>query len=267
MNETGPFGEKREAATPTALAEIRRHIQDLLSDDFNTRVVSLERLETHGADAAGEIVRTMLKKSSEPHVMNSLSEALEEIGGPSIPELVGAFDQIGEIRRQTDAYLLLNLIETLRRIEDPVAADPVARQIPKLNFAIERNHNNVLVDICELAKVRIHAILADWNYSAATDDLHSMLGDGRKRLRDGLVDALIPFGDRRALLPLLRLHPIEESVSMSGAGTIRQAFRDIVRRHSVEESEPIFAELTDVERGTFEKLFPKAKAARSGSQA
>ncbi len=263
MNEPGPFSGKIGATTPTTFSEIRTHIQDLLSDDYNTRIFSLEQLEKYGADAAQEIMRTMLKKASEPHVMNSLSEALEEIGKPSVPVLIQAFEEIHEIRKPTDAYLLLNLIETLRRIENPVAAKSIAGQLPKLNAAIKRNHNNVLIDICELAKVRIHAILADWNYSEATDDLHSMLGDGRKRLRDGLVPALIRFGDRRALLPLIRLYPIEESVSMSGAGTIRQAFHEIIRRHSVGESDPIFAELAEKERGTFEKLFPKVKAVRT----
>jgi HEAT repeat protein len=248
------------AQTPTTLLEIRASIKNLLSDDFTTRGISLEQLEKYGAEAAQEIVHTMLKMADKPHAMNRLCEALEEIGKPSMDYILPTLHQITEIMKPTDAYLVLNLIETLYRMEDPSASEPVARQLGKFSAAINRNHNNVLVDICEQAKVRIHTILANWNYSAASDDLHSMLGDGRKRVRDGLVNALGRFGDHRALLPLLRLHPIEESVSMSGASTIRQTFRDIVRRHAIGESETLFGSLTDEERGTLEKLFPKTKA-------
>jgi len=248
------------AHPPTTLLEIRKSIQNLLSDDFTTRGISLEQLETYGVEAAQEIVRTMLKMADEPHAMNRLCEALEEIGKPSMSYILTTLDQISEIRKPTDAYLVLNLIETLYRIEDPGASEPVSRQLNKFSAAIERNHNNVLVDICEQAKVRIHTILANWNYSAASDDLHSMLGDGRKRVRDGLVNALGRFGDQRALLPLIRLYSIEESVSMSGASTIRQTFRDIIRRHAIGESESLFGSLTEEERGTLEKIFPKTKA-------
>ncbi|MDP6957173.1 MAG: HEAT repeat domain-containing protein [Planctomycetota bacterium] len=248
------------AQTPTTLLEIRKSIQNLLSDDFTTRGISLEQLEKYGAEAAQEIVRTMLKMADEPHAKNRLCEALEEIGKPSMSYILTTLDQISEIQKPTDAYLVLNLIETLYRIEDPSASEPVSRQLIKFSAAIGRNHNNVLVDICEQAKVRIHTILVYWNYSAASDDLHSMLGDGRKRVRDGLVNALGRFGDQRALLPLIRLYSIEESVSMSGASTIRQTFRDIIRRHAIGESESLFGTLSEDERGTLEKLFPKSKA-------
>ena len=250
--------EKREGDTLT-LQEIRTSIQNLLSDDFTSRGVSLEELETSGTKGAQEVIRTMWKKATDPHAMNRLCEALEEIGKPSLGYIVAALDQISDIRKPTDAYLVLNLIETLYRIEDPIASRPVSEQLTKFNAAIDRNHNNVLVDICEQAKVRIHTILAYWNYSEASDDLHLMLGDGRKRVRDGLVDVLGQFGDRRALLPLIRLYPIEQNVSMSGATTIRQSFREIIRRHEIVDSEPLFHELTHDERGTLEKLYPKMK--------
>ena len=68
------------AQTPTALLEIRASIKNLLSDDFTTRGISLEQLEKYGAEAAQEIVQTMLKMADKPHAMNRLCEALEEIG-------------------------------------------------------------------------------------------------------------------------------------------------------------------------------------------
>ncbi|SVB97378.1 uncharacterized protein METZ01_LOCUS250232, partial [marine metagenome] len=97
------------AQTPTTLLKIRTSIKNLLSDDFTTRGISLEQLEKYGAEAAQEIVQTMLKMADKPHAMNRLCEALEEIGKPSMDYIIPTLHQITEIRKPTDAYLVLNL--------------------------------------------------------------------------------------------------------------------------------------------------------------
>jgi HEAT repeat protein len=244
--------------------EIQKHIRHLLSDDFNSRAESVEELEKFGVDAAHALVDTLMRKGSQPHAVISLTEALEEIGKPSVEVLIHALGHITEIRKPDHAYLLENLIETLGRIQDRTIAAPLAQQLSKLNDAITRNHHRVLVDICEATKVRIHKILAELDDRAGYKDLLKMLGEGRRRVRDGVVQALARLGDRKALVPLLRLYAIEDDVSLSGASAIRGAFREIVRREKVREEDPLFRELTKNELSIFGKVYPRSKSGSVG---
>lgn len=270
MNEGEPRkpGSLPERSGPATVArnqkEIHRHIQDLLSNDFNLRVESVEELEKYGEDAASAIVDTLWQKSDQPRAVSSLTEALEEIGKPCVNVLIHALSHIAEVRTPGHAYLLENLIETLGRLHDRRAAEPLAKQLGKLNEAIARNHNRALVDICEAAKVRIHRVLAEMGDRGGVEDLLATLGDGRRRVRDGVVQALTRVGDRRALLPLLRLYMVEDDVSLSGAGAIRTAFREIVRREKVADDDPMFQELASAERAVLEKMYPRSKNGHGG---
>ena len=78
-------------------------------------------------------------------------------------------------------------------------------------------------------------------------------------LYKGVVAAIGRLGDRRALIPLVRLYTLEEAVSLAGATSIRQAFRDIVRREGVTNTDPSFTKLKDEERSVFDRLYPKSK--------
>lgn len=261
-HSTRPFGERNGQSAVATRNEIRKHIHDLLSDDFATRSESIEELEKFGAAAADALVDTLVTKCTDPHASSSLTDALEEIGRPAATVLIHALKHVPEVRRPQQAYLLENLIDTLGRLQDRRAAGPLAEQIDKLNRAIRRNHDRVLVDICEAARVRIHECLAEMGDRRGVDDLLRTIGDGRKRVRAGVVEALRRVGDRRALVPLLRLHTIEDDVSLSGAADIRDAFRAIARREKVAASDKMFKALTREERAAFGKLFPKP--ARSG---
>jgi len=254
-----PFRERNGSATVAQCGEIQKHIQHLLSDDFHVRAESTEQLEHYGKDAASAIVDTLFRKSAQPHAVSSLTEALEEIGKPSVTVLIHALDHVVEVRRPQHAYLLENLIDTLGRIGDRRAATPLARQLRKLNDAIARNHHHVLVDICEATKVRIHCILAELDDRSGYRDLLRMLGDGRRRVRDGVVQALEKVGDRRALVPLVRLYMIEDDVSLSGAAAIRRTIREIFRRAKVDENDGAFRELTPAERAMLSKVTPRSK--------
>ena len=237
---------------------IQKHLHDLESDDFLVRSESIAELEKLGQPAAEAIVDSLLKGPSRLDRLTSYSDALEEIGRPSVNVIIHALRDIDDVRRPEHAALIENLVETLARIGGRGVVRHVTDQLGKLDRAIRRNHNRILVDCCEAAKVRIHRQLGELGAKQALEDLLAMLGDGRRRVRSGIVEAVEQLGDRRALVPLLRLHRLEESVSFSGALTIKGAFREIARREKIGGPDhPVFKELTPEERATLEKLLPK----------
>ncbi len=239
--------------------EHQKHIRGLLSDDFLVRSDTVTELAKLGEDAAKSLVSALLGKSFPPHAVPTFSEALERIGKPAIQPLLDALDGMPVPQTSEEAFRLESLIEILTTIKDRRTVQPLIDQIKKLNKAIRRNGNRVLVDACESSRVLIHRILSGLGERAALHDLLSMLGDGRKRVRDGIVQALARIGDRRALVPLLRLHLIESSISSAGDQAIRETFRDILRREHVAVDDPLFKNLKAGEREALDRLIPKSK--------
>jgi HEAT repeat protein len=244
---------------PAAKEEIRKHVKELLSDDFSVRAASMSSLEKYGADAAEAIVDALVKKPSEPHALTNFSDALAELGKPSLNVILHALNHILEVKRCEDVYLIENFVDILSLLRDRRAAATLLEQLLKLNAAIKRNHNAQLVHCCELAKVKIHRTLVEFGEKGGLEDLSEMLGDGRKRVRDGVVDAITRIGDRRALVPLVRLYDIDEHVTFSGAQFIKEAIREIARRERVTPDDKLFRDLAPAERAALDRVFPKSK--------
>jgi HEAT repeat protein len=259
--EPGSLRERQGSAVlaPAAKEEIRKHVKDLLSDDFSVRAASMNSLEKYGADAAEAIVDSLIRKSGESHALTSFSDALAELGKPSLNVILHALSHIVEVKRCEDVYLIENFADILSLLHDRRAAAPLFEQLAKLNAAMKRNPNPQFVHCCEAAKVKIHRALIEFGEKGGLEDLIEMLGDGRKRVRDGVVDAVTRIGDRRALAPLIRLYDIDEHVTFSGAQFIKEAIREIARRERVTPEDKLFKDLTVVERGALERVFPKSR--------
>ena len=262
--EPGSTREKHGSAVlaPAAKEQIKKHVKELLSDDFTVRAASMISLEKYGAPAAEAIVDALVRKPAEPHALTSFSDALAEIGKPSINVILHALNHILEVKRAEDVYLIENFVEILALLHDRRAAAPLLDQLTKLNAAIKRNHHPQLVHCCEAAKIKIHRALVEFGEKGGLDDLMEMLGDGRKRVRDGIIEAVTRIGDRRALVPLVRLYDIDEHVTFSGAQFIKEAIREIARREHLTAEDRLFKDLTAPERAALDRVFPKAKSGK-----
>lgn len=260
-SQPGSMREKPAAAqlAPAKKEELRKHVKDLLSDDFTVRAASMTSLGKYGAVAAEAIVDALVRKPEERGALTSFSGALAEIGKPSLNVILHALNHLVDVKRPEDAYLIENFVDILSGLRDRRALPTLLEQLAKLNAAIKRNPGPQLVHCCELARVKIHRALVEFGEKGGLDDLIEMLGDGRKRVRDGVVDALTRIGDRRALVPLVRLYDIDEHVTYSGAQFIKEAIREIARRERVTPDDRIFGNLTPAERAALERVFPKAR--------
>ena len=262
MSEPEPGGRERnstEVLAADAKELIQKHIKDLLSEDYAVRAASVSSLGKYGQEAAEALVDTLLKKSDHPHALANFSDALAHIGKPSVGVLLHALNHILEVKRVEDVYLLESFIDLIGVQHDRRSAAPFLEQLAKLNRAIKRNGNKQLVHCCEAAKVKLHRHLADLGEKGGLSDLLETLGDGRKRVRDGVVDAITRLGDKRALVPLLRLYDIEEHVSFSGAQFIKEAVREIARREHVTADDRMFRDLTAAEKAILDRVFPRPK--------
>ena len=257
MSDAEPGGKSSSAVAQENKDQIQKHIKDLLSEDYAVRAASVRMLGKFGEEAAEALVDSLIKKPDHP--LTSFSNALAEIGKPSINVILHAFNHVVEIRKVEDVYLLASFVELLAPIADRRVAAPLLEQLAKLDKRMKKNHDKQVVHCCEAAKIKIHRILAGLGEKGGLDDLLATIGDGRKRVRDGVVDALTRVGDRRAIVPLIRLYDIEEHVSFSGAQFIKEAIREIARREHVLADDKMFKDVVPAERAILEKVLPKAK--------
>jgi HEAT repeat protein len=261
MSEPEPGGPRPSAAASETRDQIRKHIKDLSSGDYEVRTASARMLGTFGEEAAEALVDTLIKKPGHP-ALTTFSEALAEIGKPSLNVLLHGLTHIQEIRKEEDVYLLESFVELLAPMAERRVAAPLLEQLAKLDRRVKKNHDKQIAHCCEAAKIKIHRVLAGLGEKGGLDDLLALLGDGRKRVRDGVVDALTRVGDRRAIVPLIRLYDIEEHVSFSGAQFIKEALREIARRERVQADDKMFKDLAPAERAILEKVLPKARNGR-----
>lgn len=191
--------------------------------------------------------------SADPAPAVPVTEALAEIGRPSLDVVLHAFSHIALIRREEDVSLVEHFLDLLAGQCDRRSAQTLIDQLAKLNAALQRGHSPQLIHRCEAAKVRIHRILLGLGEKAGVDDLLQMLGDGRKRVRDGVVEAIARTGDRRALVPLARLCHLEEAASGTGARPVREALVEVARRGQVTSDDKLFKDLSASEQAALER--------------
>ena len=182
-----------------------------------------------------------------------LAEVLAEIGRPPLDVVLHAFSHIVLIRREEDVSLIEHFLDLLAGQCDRRSVQTLVDQLAKLNAVLQRGHPVQLIHRCEAVKVRIHRLLLGLGEKAGVDDLLQMLGDGRKRVREGVVETVARSGDRRALVPLIRLCHLEESISGPLAPVVRKAVADVARRSHVASDDKIFKDLTASEQAALER--------------
>lgn len=271
MGESGQRGEKSSPGRTGTVAESeppgRLTLRDslltltaqLASDDLDRRLEALGELARHGDAAAALLVDLLCRTPARSGQYPVIAEALERIGKPSVPALLSALTSIPAPRRADEIYLLQAAAEILGHLSDRRAVPALARILEVLQDAVDPPSNETLGVLGIAAKIRVHQALADLASREGAGDLLRMFGDGRRRVREELIDLAGRVGDRRFLPALVRLYGAELPVSEWRARLTKLAFREIARRERVERGDPAFARLDTASRELVDKLLPKAK--------
>lgn len=231
----------------------------LFSDNLDARLQALDAIERTGEPAAVLLVETLLKSPPQSGRYPVLAEALERIGKPVVPLLLAGLGTLEMPRRADEVYLLEAVAEVLGHLADRRAVPALARMLSLLRAAARKPSDVFVASLSEAAKIRVHRALADLGSRDGADDLLEMVGDGRKRMREEVIELAARVGDRRFLPALLRAHEKSIPVSEWHARHTRWAFREIARRDHVERGDGVFAKLDAGEAALVEKLLPKAK--------
>jgi hypothetical protein len=238
-------------------------MKGLFSDDYDVRARSIEFLAGYGKEAAQALVELILRRRTDLHVLAHCGDALSEIGRPAVPAVLSGIDRVTELDQPEDVYLLQTFADLLGHFGDRRAVDGLGRQLVKLDRAIRSSGNPRLWICCDAARIRLRQVLFTLGDRGGLSDLLALLGDGRRRVPAGLVDLMAKIGNRKALLPLARLHAIEEAVSFSGAHLIREAIREIAHRERLRADDPLLKRAGPEERKLLERALPRTRGSAS----
>lgn len=241
-------------------SELRNRVRDLLSADPTVRKNSLAVLSKHIDAAAEALIAELRKKTTPPEDLDTITDALAELGRPAVDVVLQTLKTIEKVERLEDVYAIFHLVDALEEIDDDRVAPELVALVKKLNAFIRAADDPSAQDAGECTKVEIHRVLSGFGAAGALDDLLSTLGNGKRRVRSGVTEAVAAIGDRRALLPLLKLYMLEAPVSSSGAHEIKHAFREIVRRIGGGPDDEAVKKLNDDERATLERLMPSGRS-------
>jgi HEAT repeat protein len=245
--------------SPDEKKEIERCIKSLINDtDTHSQMLSSRRLEEFGEKAVATLVDALRKRESGVQAELKILSVLERIGKQSIKPLVDVI-LTQPIQKPDDIYTIKNIIDVFFSFKDKTTVEPCLKLLERLNQELSRLESGFIRDGVESIKVKVHRFLAMMKEKSALDDLLTMFGDGTKRVRTEIIEAIKEIGDKRVLVPLLRYYKLEIEVSYSNAMLAKEAFREIIKRERVENADTIFSNLADEERHIFEKLYPRLK--------
>lgn len=265
-------------------SDIQLIIQHLFSNDYETRQKSIAYLNINQHVVTRPLVELLVKNITHQTLIFELTYALEVIGKFAVPVLLEALNQVHEIKTPMDELMIENICETLIRINDKdTGAVPVLLRhlqdtkvkIEQINKTIEQNvsHQNEnsaphtheahqgsdtssrkKLDFYQMVRMKLHYLLGEMNSTAGLDDLLELLGDGNKRVTGEIIETLGKIGNKNALIPLIRLYPIEAEVSELGARYIKLTCREIIRREKILKSDRIFDNLNGSEKDNLDKI-------------
>ncbi|MDQ7780538.1 MAG: hypothetical protein RDV41_12655 [Planctomycetota bacterium] len=263
----GANGDKANGAEGCAKQEFGELIAAVVSDDIGARYAAGEGLRAKGRDGAAAIVETVLNgKKYDFADRLELIDALEDFGKVAVKPIMGAIERLSRLASCEDVHLLELFAGALLRIEGRKGAAQLIEQVRLLDAAAANQQRKKLAEICHAAEQRLHMLLADEGVREGLDDLLKTLGEGRSRVQEDLLVALGHIGDKRTLVPLVRLYAVEQAVSEHGARLVKYSFRKIVLREKIGRDDAVFGLLTDTERPTLDRLYPRARQTGDNSQ-
>jgi hypothetical protein len=254
-------------------ADILSLVPGIFSSDFEIRNSTIARLNRLGALAAQKLVDILFKNPTDSTLAFQVSAALEEIGKRAVPPLIEALKKINDFKKPTDLTLLESITETLIRLNDKSAVPVLIDYINNINQELQKSVANgnqangsaeaagkKPSDFYQTVRLCIHDLLGDLGTREGLDDLLQLLGDGTKRVHVEVIETLRKVGDQRALVPLVRLYPVELTISELGARYIKLTFREIIRREKIAKQGAVFKNMTSEEKETLSKIYPNSRS-------
>jgi hypothetical protein len=218
-----------------------------------------DEISRSGDEAVMALLRFLSAEGENHIVRNHAFEALRTLGRQGMDPTLVYLREFDRFDDATQVYIAKGLVRLVGDIDADMAESELIGLIRRLIGVQEQGIAGRAWHFIQQIKMEIHAVLAANGCSTMLDDLLALLGSGEELVFPVVIQAIGLIGDRRALLPLLRLHALEGDETWL-ATEIRKSFRRIIRREGVDRAElGQMTGLTAADRTSLEQLLQSAR--------
>jgi hypothetical protein len=189
-----------------------------------------------GNDGVNALLCFLAEEGENHIVRNHAFDALQALGKVSLDPVLSYLHEFDRFSEATQVQIVKGLVRLVGSIAPAEASQALNLLIKRLVAVQESGINRRSWHFIQQIKMEIHAVLASLGCRSALDDLIALLGSGEEPVFPMVIQSVGLIGDRRALIPLIRLHALEGGETWL-CTEIRKAFRKIIRRENVDEAE------------------------------
>jgi hypothetical protein len=186
-----------------------------------------------GDDAVVTLLRFLSAEGENHVVRNHAFDALKALGRGGLGPVLDHLKDFDDYENPTRVYIAKGLVRLVGEIDDERVRPALIGLMRKLIALQEKGATGRAWHFMQQIKMEIHAVLAGFGCRDMLDDLMVMLGAGEEMVFPVVIQSIGSIGDRRAILPLIRLHALEGEETWLST-EIRKAFRKVVRREKID---------------------------------
>ncbi len=230
------------------IAETEQLIQKLLAEKDILKQIHMEELLVAGGSITAKVLINKIFAEPDNALLRVHARMIfDKMGHKSISafkHLFETFDRFGDIKQ---VVLLQDLISAIQFRQFSPLAKSLINLLNRINSYLKTADAEDRLRDFELIKPEIHFALAIYGCREGVADMKKIMLDGTERQYLPLIEALKYVGDKDFLIPLInQLQAYRDFKRPIRA--VKQAFKAIVHREKIKRNDPIFKNLSDLQR-------------------
>jgi HEAT repeat protein len=230
------------------MAQTENLIQQLLTEKEALKQIRLEdRLVEGGALTAKALMTKMFNEPDNAALRMHAQMIIEKMGSKSFSAFKWLFETFDRFDEIMQVILFQDLITVIAQRQYAALAKPLVKLLHRMNAYSAKLNSESDSRKFDHIKSDIHFALATYGCREAVDDIKTILREGTERQYLPLIEALIHIGDKDFLIPLINQFQAYRNFKRPSR-TVTRAFKAIVRREKIKRNDPIFNNLSELQK-------------------
>lgn len=230
------------------IAQTEQIIQKLLNEKDVLKQIRLEDVLVEGGSSTAKIlIKKIFEQPDNAMLRVHARMIFEKMGYKSIAAfkwLLETFDRFNDLMQ---VVLLQDLVSLVAQRKYTALARPMVKLLNRVNAYIDRQNSETIRGEFNHVKADIHFALANYDCREGVEDMKTIMRDGTQRQFIELIEALVHIGDRDFLIPLINQYHLYRDFKRPSK-TVKRAFKAIVRREKIKRNDPMFSNLTELQK-------------------
>jgi hypothetical protein len=230
------------------IAQVEKLVQKLIDEKDTLKQIRLEdRLVGKGSLSAKVLMTKIFEDPDNTPVRVHARMIIDKMGSKAISAYKWLFETFDRFDDLMQVVLFQDLIAVIAQRKYSALTKPMVKLLRRMNNYIEKLNTENDQREFDHIKSDIHFALATYGCRDAIDDMKGVMKDGTERQYVELIRALAQIGDKDFLIPLINQFQAYRNFKRPSR-IVKQAFKAIVRREKIKRNDPIFDNLSELQK-------------------